>query len=139
MKKILLITMLAGLISCKSEMEKVRDYDMSKYCKDFYVLIEPGNELFYILVNKENPKVRFTIYKNMNKDGSGYGFCYGLSDQFDDLMKNGMQATAGDAVEKGQNRAKNGTNVWMGYLMRFDGGSWIGYAGLRLKELCPEK
>lgn len=137
MKWIFAGAMLFLLSGCKSRMETVRDYDMSSYCKDYHVLVQPGNEQFYVLINKDNTRERFVIYKNLDtQKQSDCGFCYGFSNQLDELLKNGIHKTVNVAVEKGKQQAAQGSTIWMGYLNTFDNKTWIGYGGLKLKTLC---
>lgn len=138
MRKLLLAFMLLSIFGCKSKMESVRDLDMTKFCKDYYILINPGNDVFYVFVSRENIRERFIVYKDMDKEGTGYGFCYGSNTDLQDILKNGVFGTVEEAISKGkENYKNNGASLWLTQLVTFDDKKWIVY-GETLQELCPK-
>lgn len=138
MRKIILAITLFCIVGCKSKMERVRDLDMTQFCKDYYILINPGNDVFYVFISRENMSERFIVYKDMDREGTGYGFCYSGNTDLQGTLKNGVFETVEEAISKGkENYKNNGASLWLTQLMTSEDKVWIVY-GQILQELCPK-
>ncbi len=137
MKKPLYILILLGITSCRQDRHSLENYDMSRYCKKYYVLVEPKNPTLYIFISKRHVDDRFIIWKDYDYKNSGYGFLYNLSLDLDGAVENGVYSNANEAIKHANDELKNTEtrNFWLQNIVLLDKGEWSAYGEI-LREIC---
>jgi hypothetical protein len=143
MKRQLLVLMAFTAIfmsSCKPSESSVRDFDMGKFCKEYYVLVFPKNPTLHVFIDKENPEQRFIIWKNLNYKETGYGYSYSYYPDLKEMLKNGNFDSPQEAIR--QATAHLPTEMipfWLSQFMKLDERIWYTTGGEEMVELCGNK
>ncbi|MBN9485534.1 MAG: hypothetical protein BGO70_03690 [Bacteroidetes bacterium 43-93] len=127
------------LSSCKQTAEKLDNYDMSEFCKKYYILKSPSNKSLYVFIKKKSLKERFLVWKDYNYKESGFGYVYGYKLDLSDAVKNGVFNSASEAIEKADEHIPtDGTILFLYNLIPLGHGQWVTNGEL-LSELCYER
>ena len=138
MRKILIAAVVAVCIaSCKPTEDSVRNFDMSRFCNTYYVLVPTGRSTQYVFIDRQDMSRRFIIWKDFNAQGSGYGFCYSYVPLGDMVLQNGVYSSPQKAVQKAlKNMPTDSKPVWLHNMMPLGGeDQWVSM-GQIYNNLC---
>ena len=139
MKNLITIIMLSFFVSsCKQTESSLEKFDMTKYCKNYHVLVDPNNRSMYIFIDRKDRSVRFIIWKDYNYKESGFGYLYNTRLDLPEALANGVLSSASEAVSQAKkNLDPNSRNLLLANVVKIDdNGRWYGF-GTIYNDLCP--
>ena len=140
MKKIITVFILAAFVSCNPSEKSVKEFDMAKYCMDYIILVDPGNQTLFVFIDRKDIYKRFIIWKDLNYENSGYGYSYSIAPKAKEILRNGILPTADEAIDEANKKYSGGTSFWLSQFMPWGSdGQWMTTGAEIMNELCEKQ